>query len=124
MPDKRKEAKVPGKNATTASKAAPSKVASKPPTTKAVAKPAKKKTTFTLQAPEATQVFVAGCFNGWNPSTDPLGMGSDGIWTCTLVLDPGEYEYRFVVDGVWRDDPLAEIRRPNDMGCENCLIVV
>ena len=124
MPDKRKEAKAPGKSATTVSKADPSKVAGKSSATKAGAKPAKKKTTFKLHAPEAAQVFVAGCFNGWNPNADLLTMGSDGTWTCTLALDPGEHEYRFVVDGVWCDDPLAEMRRPNDMGCENCLIVV
>lgn len=126
MPDRRKKAKVPGKSAitkTVGTVAAP-KVGSEPSTAKAGTKPVKKKATFSLRAPEATQVFVAGSFNEWNPTAKPLGLISDGTWTCTLMLDPGEHEYRFVVDGVWCDDPLAERRRPNDKGCENCLIVV
>ena len=103
----------------TVGKAATPQVVSKPP-----AEPAKKKTTFTLHAPGATQVFVAGCFNGWNPAADPLRPGSDGTWTCALMLEPGEHEYRYVIDGVWCDDPMAQMRRPNDMGCENCIVLV
>jgi len=105
-------------------KGATPKVSSKPSAAKAVAKPAKKKATFKLRAPDAVQVFVAGCFNEWNPMASPLTRGGDGSWTCTLMLEEGEHEYRFVVDGEWCDDPLAEMRRPNDMGCENCIIIV
>ncbi|HVN22856.1 MAG TPA: isoamylase early set domain-containing protein [Syntrophorhabdales bacterium] len=96
----------------------------KPAVKKAGAKPAKKKTTFTLKAPEAQQVFIAGCFNDWDPVADALMPTGEGTWTCTLLLEPGEHEYRFVVDGVWWDDPMALERRPNDYGCENCIIVV
>jgi 1,4-alpha-glucan branching enzyme len=126
MAEKSAKAKAPGKSSgtKTISKVATAKVGSKPTTAKAGAKPAKKKATFKLRAPDATQVFIAGCFNEWNPTTDPLRLGDDGTWTCTLMLDPGEHEYRFVVDGVWCDDPMAQIRRPNDLGCENCLIIV
>ena len=105
-------------------KGATPKVSSMPSAAKAVAKPAKKKATFKLRAPDAAQVFVAGCFNEWNPMASPLTRGGDGDWTCTLMLESGEHEYRFVVDGEWCDDPLAEMRRPNDMGCENCIIIV
>src|SRR5208337_4374543 len=96
-----------------ATKVANSKAPSKPSTAKAGAKPAKKKTTFKLRAPEATQVYIAGCFNEWDPTADPLRLDGD-TWTCTLMLEPGEHEYRFVVDGVWWDDPMAEMRRLNE----------
>ena len=126
MAEKSAKAKTPGKSVGTkaVSKVAASKVGNKPSNAKAGAKPAKKKSTFKLHAPDATQVFVAGCFNDWNPTADPLRLRGDGTWTCSLMLEPGEHEYRFVVDGVWCDDPMAEMRRPNDMGCENCLILV
>jgi 1,4-alpha-glucan branching enzyme len=116
-----KKAKSPGKGAVpkTAGKVAAAKVAGKPS-----AKPEKKRTAFKLHAPGAIEVFVAGCFNGWNPTADPLRQTGDGTWTCALMIEPGEHEYRFVVDGVWCDDPLAQMRRPNDMGCENCIVVV
>ena len=93
-------------------------------TAKAPAKPKKKKTSFKLRAPEAAQVFVAGCFNDWNPTASPLMREEEGTWTCTLMLEPGEHEYRFIVDGVWWDDPMALTRRPNEFGCENCIVIV
>ena len=126
MAEKSAKAKTSGKTAGTraATRSAKTKVGSKPAPKKASAKPAKKKTTFKLRAPEATQVFVAGCFNDWDPAADPLTPGREGTWTCTLMLEPGEHEYRFVVDGVWWDDPMAEERRLNEFGCENCIIIV
>lgn len=126
MAEKSTKAKTSGKTAGTkvATKSAKTKVGSEPSKAKAAAKPAKKKTTFKLRAPEATQVYIAGCFNEWDPTADPLRLVGDDTWTCTLLLEPGEHEYRFVVDGVWWDDPMAEERRLNDFGCENCIIVV
>ncbi len=116
----------------TGAKTAGTKATAKSPKTKARSVPStakgaktpKKKTSFTLSAPEAQQVFVAGCFNDWDPTANPLEREEDGTWTCSLVLEPGEHEYRFVVDGCWWDDPLAVERRPNDFGCENCVVVV
>jgi len=37
---------------------------------------------------------------------------------------PGRYEYRFVVDGQWRDDPACTERVPNGFGSENCVLRV
>jgi len=122
MAKKSTKTKAQGKRSgtKTTGRVATSKAVSKPST----AETARKKATFKLSAPSATQVFIAGCFNEWNPTADPLSLGGDGTWTCTLMLEPGEHEYRFVVDGVWCDDPMAPMRRPNDVGSENCLIVV
>ncbi len=92
--------------------------------TKEAAKPSKKKAAFKLRAPEASQVFVVGCFNEWNPTATPLMQEEEGTWTCALMLEPGEHEYRFVVDGAWWDDPAALERRPNEFGSENCIIIV
>ena len=107
-----------------AGRMAPAKAAARGSSTKATAKPAKKKTTFKLSAPEASQVSIAGCFNDWSLTANPLSPGNGGMWTCTLLLEPGEYEYRFIVDGIWCDDPAAAMRRPTEYGCENCIIIV
>ena len=61
-----------------------------------------------LYAPEARAVFVAGSFNGWHPSALPLQKQTSGRWVVELVLEPGRYEYRFVVDGELTDDPLSQ----------------
>lgn len=125
MAEKSTKVKTSGKAAGKPSvKSAKAKVQSEPSKPKAVAGPAKKKTSFKLRAPEATQVFVAGCFNDWNQTASPLMQEGEGTWTCTLMLEPGEHEYRFVVDGEWWDDPLAPARRANEFGCENCIIIV
>lgn len=58
-------------------------------------------------APESPvqSVSVAGTFNTWNRSANP--MRYDGsTWTITLSLKPGEYQYKFVVNGEsWITDP-------------------
>jgi 1,4-alpha-glucan branching enzyme len=85
---------------------------------------AKAKATLKLRAPQAEQVFLAGCFNEWDPAANPLERDSEGTWSCTLVIDPGEHEYRFVVDGVWCDDPANMMRHPNGFGTENCVLII
>jgi 1,4-alpha-glucan branching enzyme len=77
-----------------------------------------------LEAPDAQAVAVTGSFCGWAPEGLPLKKGRRGVWKATLQLPPGRYEYRFVVDGEWRDDPLADERVPNPFGSENCVLVV
>ena len=62
-----------------------------------------------LDAPLATNVFVAGLFNEWNATATPLARREDdGWWYVELDLFPAEYGYKFVVDGNWVEDPLAD----------------
>jgi 1,4-alpha-glucan branching enzyme len=62
---------------------------------------------FSLSAPAAKNVSIAGNFNHWSPNHDRLtGSGQKGIWTIVLPLSPGRYEYRFVLnDKEWVLDP-------------------
>jgi Glycogen recognition site of AMP-activated protein kinase len=39
-------------------------------------------------------------------------------------LEPGTYEYCFVVDGKWIPDPLAKEMVPNPFGSRNSVITV
>ena len=34
-----------------------------------------------------------------------LSRRADGVWESSLPLDPGQYLYRFKVDGRWQLDP-------------------
>ena len=79
---------------------------------------------FAFQAPTATQVCLAGDFNNWDTKAGPMHKGPDGVWHLSLSLKPGRYEYRFVADEVWCDDPAAPQRAANSMGTENCVRVV
>jgi 1,4-alpha-glucan branching enzyme len=72
----------------------------------------------------AGKVFLAGTFNGWEPAGTAMQKGADGIWRTDLVLKPGTYEYRFVVDGVWQEDPISERFAANPFGGLNSVLVV
>ena len=48
----------------------------------------------------------------------------DGQWAKELSLAPGRYEYRFVVDGQWVDDPAATELIPNPFGTPNAVLLV
>jgi 1,4-alpha-glucan branching enzyme len=65
----------------------------------------KREVIFTLLAPGARQVHVAGNFNCWRPDATPLKGTDAGKWLVHLMLRSGQYEYRFVVDGKWIEDP-------------------
>jgi hypothetical protein len=75
--------------------------------------------------PGATSVQVAGDFNGWNPALTPLAQVSSGAWSVTLTLDPGRYEYMFVVDGQqWIADPFAAEQNDDGFGSRNAVLEV
>src|SRR5437762_438247 len=58
--------------------------------------------------PGAKHVQVAGSFNGWRPESTPLQRTDGGKWIGDLRVEPGRYEYLFVVDGQWIPDPNAK----------------
>ena len=71
-------------------------------------------------------VAIAGDFNGWNPQAnileDPKG---DGIWTGILKLEPGRYEYMFVLDGEkWFTDPNALRYVKDGFGNKNAILEI
>jgi len=75
---------------------------------------------------KAHTVAIAGDFNGWNPQAnileDPEG---DGIWTGTLKLEPGRYEYMFVLDGEkWFPDPNALRYVKDGFGNKNAILEI
>jgi len=62
---------------------------------------------FFCAAPEASQVFLAGDFNDWNPSTHPMARQKDGSWYLQVLLNHGHHHYHFLVDGKPALDPRA-----------------
>lgn len=77
-----------------------------------------------LTHPTAHEVCIAGSFNDWHPTVTPMIRLEDGKWAKELALPPGRYEYRFVVDGQWVDDPAATDLIPNSYGTANAVFVV
>ena len=81
-------------------------------------------TEFSLMAPEAKKVFVAGDFNDWNPSELAMRKFKGGRYAKKLKLKPGRYEYLFIVDGEWWSDPANPERLVNPYGTENSVIEI
>ena len=78
---------------------------------------------FTLKAPHAARVQLAGDFNGWvldGNDMSPVGR----VWKKVVRLPPGRYQYRYVVDGVWQSDPLNPTVEPTPWGGYNSILVV
>lgn len=78
-----------------------------------------------LVQPDAKSVSVAGDFNGWNPSHMRMERSDAGVWTTTIRLKPGRYQYMFVIDGKqWLADPLATEDTGDGFGSQNAVLEV
>ncbi|MDM5228099.1 alpha-amylase family glycosyl hydrolase [Cytobacillus sp. NJ13] len=61
--------------------------------------------TFSYQG-EAQQVRVAGSFTDWQDSALAMTKGENNIWSKTIHLSPGVYEYKYILDDSnWITDP-------------------
>ncbi|MGE5582336.1 MAG: carbohydrate porin [Bacillota bacterium] len=80
--------------------------------------------TFTFKAPDANMVYLSGNFNGWSPSGDKMTKGADGVWSVTIKLKPGTYQYKFVVDGKWITDEDAASFADDGFGGKNSVLIV
>jgi 1,4-alpha-glucan branching enzyme len=60
---------------------------------------------FVFHAPEAESVSIVGNFNNWVPSENyRMNRNEDGTWSKVISLEPGQYQYKYVVDGLWIED--------------------
>ncbi len=87
-------------------------------------KTTKRKVTFSYAASHAKSVLLAGSFTEWQKSPVRLEQTRNGVWKKTVMLAPGRYQYRLLVDGQWCDDPQCAAREPNEFGGQNCVCVV
>lgn len=83
-----------------------------------------KRVTFSYDGPVGRSVSVVGDFCEWQPDRCQMKRDKSGVWKATIMLTPGRYEYRFVVDGQWVDDPNCVERTNNEFGGDNCVLYV
>lgn len=76
---------------------------------------------FSISAPHAESVSIAGDFNDWNPTSHPMKRDKKGAWKASLNLAPGTYQYRFFVDGEWQSDLSCTDYVENPFGTLNCV---
>jgi 1,4-alpha-glucan branching enzyme len=83
----------------------------------------RKRTRFEVQADAGSEVFVAGTFNGWNPTKSKLTW-QDGHYATNVLLAKGTHEYKFVINGTWCADPGCSDWMPNGVGSLNSVVTV
>ena len=72
--------------------------------------------------PSANVVALVGDFNHWNPAARPLKRDAGGLWRVKIRLAPGNYQYKFILNGErWEEDPLNLQRVMNEHGTFNSI---
>ena len=58
---------------------------------------------FEVECPQAARVCLAGEFNDWDPESRRMKRMKKGesLFVAVLDLDPGTYQFKYVVDGEW-----------------------
>jgi serine protease AprX len=84
------------------------------------------KVLFFFSDDRATNVSLAGDFNGWDPNKNKLERDEHGFWRASLTAPPaGIYHYKFIVDERrWVEDPNNEMKAPDHYGGSNSLITI
>ena len=83
-----------------------------------------KSVVFSMSAPQAEEVYIAGDFNNWQLNNGSRMESKNGNWYKQLSLQPGSYRYRFVIDGRWIEDPNNPQKEMNPYGNMDSLIKV
>ena len=73
---------------------------------------------------DVSEVYLVGDFNSWNPTANRMRRMKDGTFRARLDLEPGEYQYKFVVDREYLADPGAERTAADPYGGVNGIIAV
>jgi glycosidase len=69
--------------------------------------------TFSYKTLEKVKkVLVTGSFNNWSKEKDQLLDKRNGVYELTLPLDPGNYIYKYIVDGKEIADPANSEKAP------------
>jgi chromosome partitioning protein len=67
--------------------------------------PTYRKAQFVFHGPKANRVLIVGNFNNWVRTGDyHMQRNDDGTWSKEILLAPGVYQYKFLVDDEWMED--------------------
>ncbi|MBR0056313.1 MAG: isoamylase early set domain-containing protein [Kiritimatiellae bacterium] len=87
--------------------------------------PARKRVTFSVSAEPGSKVAVSGDFNNWDTTGHPMvDRNGDGNYTASILLAPGSYEYKFIVNDTWSIDPNCPEWVQNSFGTLNSVVHV
>lgn len=73
---------------------------------------------------EGRELMIAGEFNDWIPDEGVETMHKNGSIHKIFYAPPGEYQYRLIIDGKWRNDPTNPEQILNPLGVHNSMLRV
>ncbi len=80
---------------------------------------------FRVKAAHAREVKLAGDFNQWVPDRDVMTFrDANGLWKKFVLLPPGQYHYKFLIDDEWREDPSNPVVVSTENGLVSSMIAV
>lgn len=84
------------------------------------------KVTFSVEAKTANEASVVGDFNNWSLDEGALSKLKNGTFKATFDLSKDAvYEFKYVIDGVFVNEPEADSFRWNDYaGAENSVLAI
>jgi hypothetical protein len=80
---------------------------------------------ITLVNNEASDVCVIGSFNNWKAGTTPMERDANGVWRAKVLLPPGRYTYKFLINKkVKVTDPASKLLEADGFGGMNSILLV
>jgi 1,4-alpha-glucan branching enzyme len=79
---------------------------------------------FTFYRTGVKSLALVGEFNSWDEHSTPMTEVSQGVWTVSVALRPGVYEYQFIVDGTKRETDPSMPKVESDFGSPNSVVTV
>ncbi len=78
---------------------------------------------FVLPA-AADRASIVGNFNDWDDSKHKMKFNQkDGVFEKEISFKPGErLEFRYLVDGEWKNDDAADAYEPSGFFSQNCIV--
>ena len=71
------------------------------------------------------EVYLVGSMNDWNQKNDRMLKQKNGTFLLSLLLHPGEYQYKFLEDGMhWITDENSESFIEDGFGGKNSIIII
>jgi 1,4-alpha-glucan branching enzyme len=70
---------------------------------------------------QASQVFLSGTFNNWGTQDTPMKKTDSG-WVVSIRLTPGQYLYKYIIDGKWTQDPYNYLKEDDWNGGFNSVV--
>ena len=79
---------------------------------------------FTYYQKGLQSISLVGEFNDWDADSTSLVEVSPGVWTVSLHLRPGVYEYQFILNGTQRVTDPTMPQTSSDFGSPNSVVKV